>query len=76
MTYKTKFNKNDWRNATGKIDYSMTNDYMFRMVLQSNNNVLKGIISSMMHVPLDTITTVEITNPIELENTLRTKTIY
>ena len=66
MTYNTKLNKNDWRNATGKIDYSMTNDYMFRMVLQSNNNVLKGIISSMMHVPLDTIDSVEISNPIEL----------
>lgn len=66
MTTKLQLNKEEWRNAKGKIAYSMTNDYMFRMVLQSNNNVLKGIISSMMHVPLDTIDAVEIDNPIEL----------
>lgn len=66
MTTKLQLNKEEWRNANGKIAYGMTNDYMFRMVLQSNNNVLKGIISSMMHVPSDTITTVEIANPIEL----------
>ena len=66
MTTKLQLNKEEWRNAKGKIAYGMTNDYMFRMVLQSNNNVLKGIISSMMHVPSDTITTVEIANPIEL----------
>ena len=66
MTKKKKLNKDDWRNATGKIEYSMTNDYMFRMVLQSNNNVLKGLISSMMHVLLSDIKSVEIVNPIEL----------
>ena len=66
MTKEKKLNKDDWRNATGKIDYSMTNDYMFRMVLQSNNTVLKGLISSMMHVALNDIENVEILNPIEL----------
>ena len=66
MTTKLQLNKEEWRNAKGKIAYGMTNDYMFRMVLQSNNNVLKGIISSMMHVPLDTIDSVKIANPIEL----------
>jgi len=66
MTTKLQLNKEEWRHANGKIAYGMTNDYMFRMVLQSNNNVLKGIISSMMHVPLDTIDFVEIANPIEL----------
>ena len=66
MTIDLKSKKEEWRHANGKIAYGMTNDYMFRMVLQSNNNVLKGIISSMMHVPSDTITTVEIANPIEL----------
>ena len=70
MTTKLQLNKEEWRNAKGKIAYSMTNDYMFRMVLQSNNNVLKGIISSMMHVPLDTIDAVEIDNPIELGDKL------
>ena len=66
MAKKKQLNIGDWRNATGKIDYQMTNDYMFRMVLQSNNNVLKGLISSMMHVPVNDIESVEIVNPIEL----------
>ncbi|MBE5898704.1 MAG: Rpn family recombination-promoting nuclease/putative transposase [Lachnospiraceae bacterium] len=66
MAKNEQLNNEEWRNATGKIDYCMTNDYMFRMVLQSNNNVLKGLISSMMHVPLSDIKSVEIVNPIEL----------
>ena len=36
MAKKEKLNKDDWRNATGKIEYSMTNDYMFRMVLHES----------------------------------------
>lgn len=66
MAKNEQLNSEEWRNATGKIDYCMTNDYMFRMVLQSNNNVLKGLISSMMHVLLSDIKSVEIVNPIEL----------
>ena len=66
MAKNGKLNNGDWRKATGKIDYCMTNDYMFRMVLQSNNTVLKGLISSMMHVALNDIENVEIVNPIEL----------
>ena len=66
MAKNEQLNNEEWRNATGKIDYCMTNDYMFRMVLQSNNNVLKGLISSIMHIPLSDIKSVEIVNPIEL----------
>ncbi len=66
MAKNEQLNSEEWRNATGKIDYCMTNDYMFRMVLQSNNNVLKGLISSIMHIPLSDIKSVEIVNPIEL----------
>lgn len=35
--------------ATGEIPYNMTNDYMFRAVLQSNNKVLCGLIRSLLH---------------------------
>lgn len=31
------------QNAHGPIPYNMTNDYMFRAVLQSNNKVLRGM---------------------------------
>ena len=53
-------------NASGPIDYSFTNDYMFRIVLQQNNRVLKGLICSLLHLQPDDIVSVEITNPILL----------
>lgn len=61
---KEEKNNINWHNATGPIGYNMTNDYMFRMVLQSQNEVLKGLISSMMHIPLSKIDKVGIANPI------------
>ena len=36
-------------NATGKIDYGLTNNYMFRVILQENINVLKALISALLH---------------------------
>ena len=53
-------------NATGPIDYNMTNDYMFRAILQKNNNVLKGLICSLLHLKPSEIKSIEIKNPIEL----------
>lgn len=44
----------------------MTNDYMFRAVLQENNYVLKGLIYSLLHLNSANVISVEITNPIEL----------
>lgn len=31
----------EFRNASGRIPYHMTNDYLFRAVLQSNNKALR-----------------------------------
>lgn len=55
-----------YKNATGPIGYGMTNDYMFRTVLQKNNYVLKGLICSLLHLKPQDVTSVVITNPIEL----------
>lgn len=62
-----------YREATGKIDYTLTNDYMFRAILQTNELVLKGLISSLLHLPFDEIKSVEIKNPIKLGETLDNK---
>ena len=51
-------------NASGQIPYNMTNDYMFRAVLQSNNRVLRGLICSLLHLAEQKVISVEITNPI------------
>lgn len=52
--------------ATGPVAIKMTNDYLFRALLQRNNRVLKGLIRSLLHLSPEEITSVEITNPIEL----------
>lgn len=51
--------------ATGKLHYNMTNDYMFRMVLQRDKDTLKNLISSILNIPLAQIKNVKIENTIE-----------
>lgn len=53
-----------FENATGEIDYTFTNNYMFHIVLQENIPVLKGLISSLLHIPLEEIISIDIKNPI------------
>lgn len=53
-------------NATGPVNIPMTNDYLFRALLQRNNNVLKGLICSLLHLTPKQVRSVVITNPIEL----------
>ena len=59
--------------ATGEIRYNMTNDYMFRYILQKNKKVLKGLISSLLHLKLQDIKSIEITNPINLSDNISGK---
>lgn len=63
----------DFLNVHGKVPYGMTNDYMFRAVLQSNNKVLKGLICALLHFTEEEIFSVEITNPIILGETVKNK---
>ncbi len=60
--------------ATGPLSIPMTNDYLFRALLQRNNHVLIGLISSLLHLPPLDISSAVITNPIELGDTIDNKT--
>ena len=51
---------------TGTIDYPLMNDYMFRSVMQSNENVLKSFLCSLLHLNPDDVWSVQILNPVEL----------
>lgn len=62
-----------YKNAKGAISYNMTNDYMFRAVLQKNQKVLTALICSLLHFDEKEITSVEITNPIELGKSCEAK---
>lgn len=53
-----------YENATGKIEFTFTNNYMFHIVLQKNIPVLKGLISSLLHIPFEKIVSIKIKNPI------------
>ena len=69
----TLFDSSDFENATGKIPYNMTNDYMFRTVLQSNNKALRGLICSLLHLSETEVVSVEIVNPILLGDSIGSK---
>ena len=59
--------------AHGTIPYGMTNDYMFRAVLQTNNKVLRGLICSLLHLSESEIISVQIINPIILGQSIEDK---
>lgn len=60
------------KNQTGKLSYNMTNDYMFRAVLQKNTKVLKGLIGALLHLDPESID-VKITNPVILGQSFANK---
>ena len=61
------------QSASGPLRFNMTNDYMFRAVLQSNNKVLSGLICSLLHLSEENVISVEITNPIILGEAIDNK---
>lgn len=63
----------DLQSATGPVRYGMTNDYMFRAVLQSNEKVLRGLICSLLHLQDSDIRSILITNPIVLGESIEDK---
>ena len=60
--------------AKGKIDYGLTNDYMFRAILQKSRKTLIGLASSLLHLNPEDIKKIEITNPIILGESINAKT--
>jgi len=55
------------------IQYNMTNDYMFRYILQKNKKVLLGLICALLHLKPEYILSVEIQNPIDLSKNIAGK---
>ena len=59
---------------SGALIVPMTNDYLFRALLQRNNLVLKGLICALLHIKEADISSVIITNPIRLGDSIDNKT--
>ena len=62
--------------VSGPLLYRLTNDYLFRALLQENNEVLKGLICSLLHVSPEQIHSASIENSIELGNSISEKTFF
>ena len=58
----------------GALLVPMTNDYLFRALLQQNNLVLKGLICALLHMEEADISSVIITNPMRLGDSIDNKT--
>ena len=71
---KSEVTHDTYQTATGSIPYNMLNDYMFRVVLQKNEFVLRGLIESLLHLDQDDIESVQITNPIKFGEQISSKT--
>ena len=63
-------------NVNGPLDIRMTNDYLFRALMQRNNKVLKALICSLLHLNMKSVSSVRITNPIELGKHIDDKDFY
>jgi len=74
VTRGTDAARYDYKNRTGKLRYRLTNDYMFRAVMQKNKNVLKHLICAITDMDPDTVTNLDICNPIELGTEINNKT--
>ena len=62
------------KNAHGKIKYRGTNNYIFQAFLQENNDALKNLICSVLHMDTQSVKSIEITNPILLGKYIERKT--
>ncbi|MCM1181414.1 MAG: Rpn family recombination-promoting nuclease/putative transposase [Clostridium sp.] len=64
----------NYKNRKGKLQYRLTNDYMFRAVMQKNKNVLKHLICAITDINPNTVSDLDICNPIELGKEINSKT--
>ncbi len=60
-------------NLHGKVEFKLTNDYMFRAVFQTNKVALKGLLCALLHMDEHDIRNIEIKNPIELGKSITDK---
>jgi len=54
--------------ASGKLDYRLTNDCMFHVVFQKTPKALLGLCASLLHMLPEDIRSVEVLNPLEFKS--------
>ena len=68
-------NSSDFMSAHGKIPVSMKNDYLFRALMQTNNQVLIELTSAVLHIDVASVKAATILNPIILGDHISDKEI-
>ena len=63
-----------YASLTGPVEYHLTNDYMFRAVMQKNENVLKHLLCALLRLSPESVEKLEIMNPIILGAEIDSKT--
>ena len=61
--------------TTGKLQYTLTNDYLFHIVFQKNKKILRGLVRSLLHLDDDEISSIVLENPITPGEKVNDKTI-
>ena len=56
----------DYRKAQGPVRIRMTNDYLFKALMQRNERVLKALVCALLHLKAEEISDIELKNPIIL----------
>lgn len=62
------------QNLSGPLDYPLTNDYMFRALMQSSNSTLRHLLAALLGISYGEIFSCEILNPIILGEAIDHKT--
>ncbi len=70
----TSQSSNLYASLTGPVEYHLTNDYMFRAVMQKNENVLKHLLCALLRISTESVEKLEIMNPIILGAEIDSKT--
>ena len=60
---------------SGKIAYTMKNDFMFKVVFQENRKALEGILCALLGLDRNDIESIAIVNPIEYGDRVDDKTM-
>jgi len=62
------------QDATGEVEFRLTNDCMFHVVFQKNPKALLGLCASLLHMHPEEIRSVEVLNPFEFKTMPTDKT--
>ena len=61
--------------AIGDIDYPFTNDFMFHVILEENESVLRKLLCALLHMLPEEIQSVDIQNPIDYGKSITDKKV-